>query len=91
MALAQWYELRVAGSPGTATGRDAGVKEGIAISQSGRLCTVSSGTAMRFETEKLALDYLTTQTTPGRYRFEIVRCPVTLAGDTQPPAMTANT
>ncbi len=73
MTLSQWYELRVAGSPGTATG-GAGIREGIAISQSGRLCTVSSGHAMRFETEQDAFDFLIRQTTPGRYRFEVVHC-----------------
>jgi hypothetical protein len=71
--MAQWYELRVAGSPGTTTG-DAGIKEGIAISESGRLCTISSGNAMHFETEQDAFNYLVRQTTPGRYRFEAVPC-----------------
>ncbi len=72
MSLSQWYELRVAGSPGTKTGNSA--NEGIAISQSGRLCIVSSGHAMRFETEQDAFDFLIRQTTPGRYRFEVVHC-----------------
>ena len=89
MTSAHWYELRVAGSPGTAAG-SARSKEGIAVSESGRLCTVSSGKAMRFGTKKLALNYLTTQSTPGRYRFEIVRCPTAVAGDTQSPAITAS-
>ena len=75
MSWEQWYELRVAGSPGTTTGKP-GIKEGIAIGNNGRLCALSFGKAMRFETEKLALDYLTTQTTPGKYRFEIVRCKI---------------
>lgn len=73
MTMVQWYELRIAGSPGTTTG-DAGIKDGIAISEAGRLCTVSTGHAMRFETGQDAFDYLVRQTTPGRYRFEAVRC-----------------
>jgi hypothetical protein len=73
MTMEKWYELRVAGSPGTTT-CDPTIREGVAISSTGRLCTLSSGQAMRFETEQLALDYLTTRTTPGRHRFEIVVC-----------------
>ena len=73
MSLDQWYELRVAGSPGTTTSAPE-IKEGVAISESGRLCTLRSGHAMRFETRELALDYLTSRTTPGRHRFEIVHC-----------------
>ena len=73
MALEKWYELRVAGSPGTTT-CEPSIKEGVAISNTGRLCTLGSGHAMRFDTHQLALDYLTTRTTPGRHRFEIVLC-----------------
>ena len=87
MLWEQWYELRVAGSPGTTTGKT-GIKEGIAIGNNGRLCALSFGKAMRFETEKLALDYLTTQTIPGKYRFEIVCCKIaTLA---RPASVTAH-
>ena len=86
--MTQWYELRVAGSPGTTTG-DAGMKEGIAISQAGRLCTISSGHAMRFETEQDAFDYLVRQTTPGRYRFEAVPC-TTPVPSARPFAASAN-
>jgi hypothetical protein len=68
-----WYELRVAGSPGTSAGKY-GSDEGISISEAGRLCTISSGHAMRFVSEQDAHDYLVRQTMPGRYRFEAVLC-----------------
>jgi hypothetical protein len=73
MTLSQWYELRVAGSPGTTTGA-AGIKEGIAIGDNGRLCSIASGHAMKFESEQQALDYLGRTTIPGNYRFEAVPC-----------------
>ena len=88
MTLSHWYELRIAGSPGTSTG-GAGVKEGIAISENGRLCTISSGHAMRFETEQDAFDYLVRQSTPGRYRYEAVHCN-TPAPSARPSAASAN-
>ena len=71
--MIQWYELRVAGSPGTTTGA-AGIKEGIAIGDNGRLCSIASGHAMKFESEQQALDSLGKTTVPGNYRFEAVPC-----------------
>ena len=69
-----WYELRLEGSVGTSKGRAEGVAEGIAISESGRLCSISSGEARRFETEEAASEYLLKTTFPGSYRFEVVLC-----------------
>ena len=73
MSLGPWYELRVAGSPGTSTG-SAGMKEGIAIGENGRLCAIQSGKAMKFPTEREAYDYLATVTIPGAFSFETVLC-----------------
>jgi hypothetical protein len=71
MAQAQWYELRVLGSAGTSSEIAGSIA--IAISENGRLCSISSGDAKRFETEQAAMDYLFVSTVP-RYRFEAVRC-----------------
>ena len=86
--MTQWYELRIAGSPGT-TACSAGIKEGIAIGENGRLCPIQSGKAMKFATEQEAFDYLVRQTTPGRYRFEVVHCN-TPAPSARPFAASAN-
>ncbi|MBI4195204.1 MAG: hypothetical protein HY526_09005 [Betaproteobacteria bacterium] len=72
MAQAQWYELRVAGSAGTSSEIAGSI--GIAIGENGRLCSISSGCARRFETEERATEYLMNMTIPGNYRFEAVRC-----------------
>lgn len=74
MAMAQWYELRVEGSAGTRSGIVQGATEGIAIGDSGRLCSISSGHSRRFGCEREAMDYLFTTTIPGHYRFEAVLC-----------------
>lgn len=74
-----WYELRIAGSPGTAAGEGGG-DAGISISEAGRLCTISSGQAKRFASADDAHDYLVRQTIPGRYRFEAVLCTAASAG-----------
>ena len=69
-----WYELRVSGSAGTASGTAAGANEGIAVGENGRLCALSSGGARRFGSEREALDYLGKIKVSGDYRFEAVRC-----------------
>lgn len=74
MAWAQWYELRVVGSAGTRAGTASGAREGIAISENGRLCAVQSGQVKRFSSEQDAMDYLAQTTIPGIYRFEAVLC-----------------
>jgi len=74
MALAMWYELRVEGSAGTRAGAGSGMKEGIAVGQGGRLCSLASGGARKFESEQQALDYLGKLKVSGDYRFEAVLC-----------------
>jgi hypothetical protein len=69
-----WYELRVAGSVGTMSGIAQGATEGIAIAQSGRLCSSASGQTKRFDSEQEATHYLLYMTIPGNYRFEVVKC-----------------
>lgn len=73
MILSQWYELRIAGSPGTSTGA-AGIKEGIAIGEDGRLCPVDAGRAMKFKSASDAEYYLNASTKPGAYKLEVVLC-----------------
>jgi hypothetical protein len=70
----QWYELRVAGSAGTTSGEEAGIKEGIAVAEGGRLCALAAGRARKFETREQALEYLGKIKVSGDYRFEVVRC-----------------
>ncbi|HUF80043.1 MAG TPA: hypothetical protein VMN03_02825 [Burkholderiales bacterium] len=72
-----WYELRVTGSAGTAAGIVAGVLEGIAVGQNGRLCSLASGGARRFESRQQALEYLGKLKVSGDYQFEAVACGVT--------------
>ena len=74
MALSEWYELRVAGSAGTREGAASGIKEGIAVGEDGRICSLSSGHARKFESKRQALDYLGTIRISGDYQFETVRC-----------------
>jgi len=69
-----WYELRLEGSDGTSRGRADGTREGIAIAESGRLCSIASGQTRKFGTEKEASEYLLKTTLPGHYRFEVVLC-----------------
>jgi hypothetical protein len=84
MVLSQWYELRVVGSAGTSS-EIAG--EGIAIGENGRLCSVVSGHAMKFESRQQALDFLARTTIPGIYNFEPVQCPAPPANRrASPPA-----
>jgi hypothetical protein len=72
--MAQWYELRVEGSAGTTEGIARGAVEGIAIGESGRLCSVASGHSKRFSSKQEAVEYLLQTTIPGNYRFEVVLC-----------------
>jgi len=74
MTLGEWYELRVAGSAGTEAGAAAGVTEGIAVGEGGRLCSLASGVARRFESRQQALDYLGKVKVSGDYQFEAVLC-----------------
>ena len=77
MTAGEWFELRVAGSAGTQAGTTAA--EGIAVGENGRLCSVSSGCARRFESAEDALDYLGKIKVSGDYQFEPVRCGVKAA------------
>jgi hypothetical protein len=79
MGLNHWYELRVTGSAGTAAGVTAGAREGIAVAENGRLCSLASGGARRFESTQQALDYLAKIKVSGDYEFEAVRCGVKVA------------
>lgn len=74
MASGQWYELRVAGSAGTREGIVAGAREGIAVGPNGRLCSLASGGARRFNSKEEALDYLGKIKVSGDYEFEPVLC-----------------
>jgi hypothetical protein len=79
MTFDNWYELRVVGSAGTRAGIAAGVHEGIAVGENGRLCALSSASARRFESTQQALDYLGKIKVSGDYQFEAVRCGVKVA------------
>ena len=79
MTLGGWYELRVTGSAGTKAGLVSGTHEGIAVGENGRLCSLSSGGARRFDTEQQALDYLGKIKVSGDYQFEPVLCGVKVA------------
>ena len=74
MKSGEWYELRVTGSAGTAAGIESGADQGIAVGENGRLCSLSSGTARRFDSPEQALDYLGKIKVSGDYQFEPVRC-----------------
>lgn len=79
MTLDQWYELRVAGSAGTGAGLAEGAREGIAVGENGRLCSLTSGGARRFESKQQAVDYLGKIKVSGDYQFEAVLCRVKVA------------
>jgi hypothetical protein len=72
--LSGWYELRVTGSAGTTAGIAAGVPDGIAVGDNGRLCSLSSGGARRFGSRQDVLDYLGRIKVSGEYEFEAVLC-----------------
>ena len=74
MDLTRWYELRVVGSAGTSAGAASGIKEGIAVGENGRLLSLASGRARKFESKQQALDYLGKIRVSGDYRFEAVQC-----------------
>ena len=74
MTLGKWYELRVTGSAGTSAGVATGTDEGIAVGENGRLCSLTSGSARRFESLDQALDYLGKIKVSGDYQFEAVLC-----------------
>lgn len=74
MALREWYELRVEGSAGTSAGIATGAREGIAIGENGRLCSLTSGSARKFESKQQAMEYLGKIRVSGDYRFEAVMC-----------------
>lgn len=90
MRLSRWYELRIAGCVGTRAANGGGIKEGIAIGESGRLCSVLSGQAKKFETREQAFDFLAQTTLPRLYNFEPVLCQATDPGQSNvPPAAQA--
>ena len=74
MALGEWYELRVTGSAGTSDGLATGTHEGIAVGENGRLCSLASGGARRFESKLQALEYLGKLKVTGNYQFVPVLC-----------------
>ena len=74
MTLGSWYELRVAGSAGTSAGIASRSQEGIAVGENGRLCSLTSNGARRFESKQQALEYLGKIKVSGDYQFEAVRC-----------------
>jgi len=76
VTLGGWYELRVTGSAGTREGIATGTRAGIAVAENGRLCSLTSGGARRFESRELALDYLGRIHISGDYQFEAVLCGV---------------
>ena len=79
MDLTRWYELRVTGSAGTSAGAASGMKEGIAVGEGGRFCSLASGYARKFESKQQALDYLGKIRVSGDYRFEVVLCRAAVA------------
>jgi len=79
VTLGEWYELRVTGSAGTSAGVAAGTDEGIAVGENGRLCSLTSGSARRFESQQQAIDYLGKIKVSGDYQFEAVLCGVKVA------------
>jgi hypothetical protein len=77
--LEGWYELRVTGSAGTSAGVATGTHEGIAVGDNGRLCSLTSGNARRFDSREQALDYLGKFKVSGDYQFEAVPCGIKAA------------
>jgi hypothetical protein len=79
MASGEWYELRVTGSAGTTGAAPEGANEGIAVGENGRLCSLSSSGARRFDSPQQALEYLGKIKVSGDYQFEVVECGVKAA------------
>ena len=50
--------------------------EGVAVGENGRLCSLSSRIARRFEPQQQALDYLGKIKVSGDYQFEAILCGV---------------
>lgn len=82
--MEKWYELRMAGSAGTGSGVAAGASEGIAVGENGRLCSLASGGARRFESQQQAVEYLGKIKVSGDYQFEPVLCGGSAAGRKPP-------
>jgi hypothetical protein len=82
--LEKWYELRMTGSAGTGAGVAAGALEGIAVGENGRLCSLASGGARRFESQQQAVEYLGKIKVSGDYQFEPVLCSDSAAGRKPP-------
>ena len=70
MATTQWYELRLAVPPGVSS-ED---QQRVALSGNGRLCSVNSGSAKKFDTVQDAIDFLAQTTITQLYNFEPVLC-----------------
>ena len=79
VTLVPWYELRVTGSAGTREGAASGMKEGIAVGENGRVFSLASGHARRFDSRQQAVDYLGKIKVSGDYQFEAVLCGVRAA------------
>lgn len=70
-------------------GAATGIKESIAVGEEGRLCSVTSGKARRFDSTREAIDYLAKLKVSGDYQFEVVACkaaPEAEAGELSRPA-----
>jgi hypothetical protein len=70
----EWYEVRVAGSAGTTLGIEAGMTDGKAVGEFGRLVSIHSGHARRFATLQEAMDFLLNTSIGQIYQLEVVRC-----------------
>ena len=71
--MPDWYELRVSGSAGTSGAINAAAY-GIAVGENGRLYSLTSGGARRFESREEALNYLGKLKVSEHYQFEVVLC-----------------
>lgn len=80
----EWYEVRVAGSAGTTLGIEAGMSDGKAVGELGRLVSIQSGHARRFATLAEAMDFLLNTSIVQIYSMEIVRCTETSAEPVRP-------
>lgn len=80
----EWYEVRVAGSAGTTLGTEAGMTDGKAVGDLGRLVSVHSGHARRFATLAEGMDFLLNTSIGQIYQMEVVRCTETSAEPAKP-------
>ncbi|HSD62047.1 MAG TPA: hypothetical protein VLC55_14440 [Burkholderiales bacterium] len=83
MTQQEWYEVRVAGSAGTTLGIEAGMREGKAVGDAGRVVTLASGQARHFATVKEAQDFLLNTSVVQVYQMEVVHCTETSADPVQ--------